>query len=124
MSGTYDADSVNTMEPAVACFGVFGSDKSIEAEAPTLLHSLEDETEIHREFNTQLFVSLKDIEPSQDRALVIGRSASNELAIISNGQGKRISVPAIALESLYSQVLFRWPVIIFKTTRLTGWTSK
>lgn len=102
MPGTYDADSVDTMEPAVLSLCMLGRDEFIETKAPALLHSFENEAEIHREFNTQLFVSLKDVDPSQDRALVIGRSASNELTIISNGQGERISVPSVALESLYS----------------------
>lgn len=124
MSGTYDADSVDPMEPALLSPCVLIGDELIEAEAPTLLHSFEDEAEIHGEFNAQIFVSFKDIEPSQDRALVIRGSASNELTVISNGQGEWVSVPSIALESLYLQVRFRWSVITFTTTKLTGWTSK
>ena len=112
------------MEPTILSLCVLGGDEFIEAEAPALLHSFKDEAEIHREFNTQIFVSLKDVEPPQDRALVIGRSASNELAVISDDQGERVSVPPVTLESLYSQFLFRWSVITVTTSKLTGWTSK
>lgn len=100
MSRTYDTDSVDAMEPTVLPPGVFDSDEFIEAETSTLLHPFEDEAEIHREFNTQFFVSFQNVEPSQDRALVIGRTAPNELTVIRNDQGKRIGVPPIALESL------------------------
>jgi len=47
------------------------SDKSVEADASTLLHPFEDKTEIHRELNSQIFVGLKNVEPSQDGTLVI-----------------------------------------------------
>lgn len=60
------------MEPAAPPPSMLGSDKFIETDASALLHSLEDETEVHRKFNPQVFVGLKDVEPSQDGTLVIG----------------------------------------------------
>jgi len=68
---TYDADGVDAVEPAFLPPGMFSSDEFIKADASTLLHAFEDETEIHREFNPQIFVSLKDVEPSQDGTLVV-----------------------------------------------------
>ena len=59
------------MEPAPLLSSMFCSDKSIEADASTLLHPFEDKTEIHGELNSQVFVGLKNVEPSQDGALVI-----------------------------------------------------
>jgi hypothetical protein len=112
------------MEPSILSTFVLRSDKFIETETPALLHPFENEAEIDREFNTQIFVGLEDVKPSQDWALVIGRSASNELTVISNDQLEWISVPSIALESLYSPVLVRWFAITFTTSKLTGWTSK
>jgi len=59
------------MEPAALPSSMLYSDKSIEADTPTLLHPFEDKTEIHRELNSQVFVGLKNVEPSQDGTLVI-----------------------------------------------------
>ena len=103
MSGTYDADGVDTMEPAALPSGMLGSDEFIETNASTLLHTFKDEAEIYREFNPQVFVGLNDVEPSQDGTLVIGRTASDELAVIGNVQSERIGVPPVALESLDSK---------------------
>ena len=50
---------------------MLGSDKFIEADASTLLHSFEDETEVHGKFNPQVLMGLEDVEPSQDGTLVI-----------------------------------------------------
>ena len=61
---TYDADSVYAMEPAALSPGVLYSDELVEAEASALLHPFEDEAEVHGKFNTQILVSLKDVEPS------------------------------------------------------------
>ena len=125
MPETYDADGVDAMEPAVRLWlGVLVSDEFIETEASTLLHPFKDEAEVHRELDTQIFVGLEDVEPSQDRAFVIRRSASNELTVVSDSQGERISVPSIAFESLHPHIRFRWSVTKFTTTKLTGWTSK
>jgi len=59
------------MEPTILPPSMLGSYKFIEADASALLHSFEDETEVYREFNPQVLVGLKDVDPSQDGTLVI-----------------------------------------------------
>lgn len=100
---TYNADGVDVMEPAALSLGMLISDEFIKADTSTLFHAFEDETEIHREFNPQSFVSLKDVEPSQDGTLVVRRTTSNELAVTGNGQSERIGIPSVALQSLDSK---------------------
>lgn len=91
------------MEPAVFSPGMLCGNEFIESEASTLFHSFENEAKVHREFNPQIIVCLKDVKPSQDRTFVIRRSSSDELAVISDGQSEWIGVPSIALESLDSK---------------------
>ena len=100
---TYDTDGVDAVEPALPPLGMLSSDEFIKADASTLLHAFEDETEIHREFNPQIFVGLKDVEPSQDGTLVVRGTTSNELAVIGDGQSERIGVPSVALNGLDSK---------------------
>ena len=88
------------MEPAVLPPGMLSSDEFVKADASTLLHAFEDETEIHREFNPQFFVGFKDVEPSQDGTLVVRGTTSNELAVIGDGQSEGIGVPSVALDGL------------------------
>lgn len=112
------------MEPTILSPGMLGSDKFVKADTPTLLHAFEDEAEIYREFDSQVFVGLKDIEPSQDWTLVVRGATSNELAVFGNSQSERISVPPVALECLDPKDLASMVRSYFDTTILTGWTSK
>ena len=91
------------MEPAIFSLGIFGSDKFIKTDTSTLLHPFEDEAEVHRKLNSQVFVGLKDVEPSQDGTLVVRGTAPDELAVIGDGQSERIGVPSVALKGLDSK---------------------
>ena len=84
------------MEPAVLSLCVLCGNELIKTDASTLLHSFEDESEVDRQFDSQVLVCFENVEPSQDRTLVIGRSTSNELAVIGNGQSEWIGSPSIA----------------------------
>jgi len=110
MIKAYNADSVDAVEPAIPSPGMLGGDEFIETKASAFFHSFEDEAEIHGKLKLQVPVRLENIEPSQDRALVIGRSSSNELAVISDGQSEWIGVPTIALQGLGSKgsILVIW----------------
>lgn len=81
----YNADSVDAVEPAISSPGMLGSDEFMETKTSAFFHSFEDEAEIHGKLKLQVPVRLEDIEPSQDRTLVVGRSSPNELAVISDG---------------------------------------
>lgn len=100
---TYYTDGVDAVEPAILSLGMLSSDEFVKSDASTLLHAFEDETEIHREFNPQFFVGLKNVEPSQDGTLIVRGTTSNELAVIGDGQSERIGIPSVTLDGLDSR---------------------
>jgi len=121
---TYNTDGVDAVEPAILPFGMLDSDEFIKADTSTLLHAFEDETEIHREFNPQIFMGLKDVEPTQDGTLIVRGTTSNELAVIGDGQSERIGVPSVTLNGLDSKGSVPLSQNSSTSTVLTGWTSK
>jgi hypothetical protein len=86
------------MEPSLRALRDFGLDKIIESFAPTFLHALEAEAEIHRDFDAERLVCVQDVEPSQYWAFIVARTPADQTAsVFVNDKREGIGVPAIAL---------------------------
>ena len=68
---TYDANGVNTLKPRVRLLSLF-DDEFIETHRTALLHAFEAETHVHRQSLLKLGMRFKHVDPTQNRALVIG----------------------------------------------------
>ena len=85
-----DAHTVNAIEPPVLALGSFDLDEVVETLRTALLHALEAEAQVYWKLAAKRLVRLEDIEPTQDRALVVGGAATDEAAILFDNQFERI----------------------------------
>ena len=92
---TYDAHAVNAIEPLPRAD--LAHDELVKAFRPALLHALEAEAQVDGEREALRVVSLENVQPAHDGALVVSRAASEHLArLLVEVQLERVGVPAIA----------------------------
>ena len=97
----YDADALNTTKPPILPLLGFTSDEVIEAFTTTLFHPFEAEYHVDRQINFESMMSLEDIQPAKDRALVVGRAPSIQfLSFFVDVQFKGLGIPSITFACL------------------------
>ena len=69
--GTYDADGVDPAEPAARALLGLGLDELVEALAAVFFHALEAETHVDGELKAEGLVSLENVKPAENWALVV-----------------------------------------------------
>ena len=93
---TYDADTINAIKPTVLAFPHLLHDKLIKTFTSAFFHSFEAEPQIDWKLDPEGLVSFQDVHPSEDRAFIIGRAATNQTAILLiNNELEWIGVPAV-----------------------------
>lgn len=81
-----------------------GEQQLIKTLASRLLHTLENELQVNRHWNTQRLVSLDRMDPAQDWSLVVGGTAAEKFPILFR-QHKRFGIPTVFLQGgLYIKV--------------------
>ena len=117
----YDADTIHAVKEAILSLLDFLHNQLIEPLAAVLLHALETKAHIDRKVKTKALVSLEDVEPAQDRTLVIRRAPSNKpSAFVVYYEFKWIGVPSIRLECLIAIYMIN---TASQTETRTGCTS-
>ena len=97
----YDADALNPTKPPILPLLGFTSDEVIEAFTTTLFHPFEAEYHVDRQINLESMMSLEDIQPAKDRALVVGRAPSIQfLSFFVDVQFKGLGIPSITFACL------------------------
>ena len=97
----YDADALNTTKPPILPLLGFTSDEVIEAFTTTLFHPFEAEYHVDRQINFESMMSLEDIQPAKDRALVVGGAPSIQfLSFFVDVQFKGLGIPPITFACL------------------------
>lgn len=91
-----DTDSIDISKVLLS----FEQNKIIKTLRARLLHTLKAHLQVNREVQAQVLVSLNDIEPSKNRALVITASATEKTALIILNQLEGIGIPAVLEQSL------------------------
>ena len=97
----HNADRVHAPEPTRLALRRLRGNELIQPLASALLHSFKAEAQVDGKFESERLVGLEDIQPAEDRALVVRRSTSNQSpGLIIHNKGEWFSIPAIALVSL------------------------
>lgn len=95
---TYNANAINTLE--VSSSFRLSFDEVVQTFATALLHTLEAELQVDRQWFAIGVVVLKNIKPPENRTLVVRRASSYKLAIVFDYEGEWIGVPSIGLVGL------------------------
>ena len=92
----YYADTVNTFEPTTSESLLL--DKFVQTFASALLHALKAKAHVYREFEAEHLVGLEDVEPAEDRALIVCRTTPNQPAgLLVDDKREGLRVPSVAL---------------------------
>lgn len=73
--------------------------KVLESFAAVFFHALETHEEVDGEVDVSGFVRLQDVQPAQHGTFVVGAASAVHTALVVDGEGERIGVPAVFLQS-------------------------